>query len=145
MEIIANNKKAYYDYAIIEEFNAGIVLKGNEVKTLRDKSLSINGAYCFVDNDEVFIKNLELINTKPKVYSIHDEKRDKKLLLKKSEIKKISKELINKSTTIVPLMLYFNDRGLAKLKIAVCRSKRKYEKRESIKLKDLKKSSNLFK
>jgi SsrA-binding protein len=145
MEYIKNNKKARHDHNIIAEYTAGIMLVGSEVKSVRLKHISMENSYCYISNGEIFIKNV-FIEQYEQSFIKHDIKRDKKLLLNKSEIKKIAKELINKSYTVIPLDMYITDSGFVKLSIAVCTSKKKYEKRESLKLKDTKRNiAKIFK
>jgi SsrA-binding protein len=136
MKIIATNKKAAYDYSISLKLDAGMILTGSEVKSLRINSPSIKGSY--VDN----IKNeLWLCNCFIKKYESSSEKdintlRNRKLLLNKRELNKILGAVKKDGFSIVPLMMYFNDKGLAKINIGLGKGKKKYDKRESKKLKD---------
>ena len=130
------NRKAYHDFAVLEEYTAGIVLFGTEVKSIRNGDATISDSFIFLKDGEVFIKNLKVAKYKNK-HSLekHDEARDKKLLLSRKEILKIEKFLQDKGTTIVPLEV-FSYKKLIKVKIGVVRGKKLWDKRETIKKRD---------
>lgn len=130
------NRKAYHDFAVLEEYTAGIVLFGTEVKSIRNGDATISDSFIFLKDGEVFIKNLKVAKYKNK-HSLekHDESRDKKLLLSRKEILKIEKFLQDKGTTIVPLEV-FSYKNLIKVKIGVVRGKKLWDKRETIKKRD---------
>ena len=131
------NKKAYHNYFVIEEFLAGMVLTGSEVKSLVDGNLSFTDAYIIFNNGELFTKNLKIAKYKEATYQNHEENRDKKLLLKKKEINKISHLIKEKGMTIVPLeLLHLNHKF--KLKIGLCKGKKVHDKKEHKKEKDIK-------
>ena len=136
------NKKAYYDFEIIEEFDAGIVLEGNEVKSLRNGKASIIGAFCVIRNEEIFLRD-SLISEYSKHYS-HDPKRERKLLMLKREIKRLKRSIEEKGLSIVPLILKTNDRGIFKLTIALARGKKNHDKRASLKEKDIERTLSRF-
>lgn len=136
------NRKAYYEYHIIEEFIAGIKLTGSEVKSLRKNSASITDAYGYVSNGEIFLKNSFISKYEQSSYLNHEEKADRKLLLTKKEIRVISKEVQNTGITIIPLEI-FTLKGNFKVKIALVKGKKLWDKRLSIKEKDLKRYEEL--
>lgn len=132
------NKKASYEYTFLEKFTAGIQLTGTEIKSIRDSKVSIAEAYCFIKNGELFIKGMHIAEYDPGSYNNHDPLRERKLLLNKIELKKLEKKLKNKGLTIVPLRMFINDNGYAKLEIALSQGKKIHDKRDSLKEKDLK-------
>jgi SsrA-binding protein len=134
-KISVNNRKASFEFELLEEFEAGIVLLGSEVKSIRAGNVSITEAYCYVNKSEVFIKNMHIQELKNSVTQ-HEPLRERKLLLTKKEIFKIETQLKNKGLTLVPTYLY-NKKGLIKLKIRLAKGKKLYDKRESIKAKDI--------
>ena len=132
------NRKARYEYAVIEEFTAGMVLFGSEVKSIRSGNVTLSESFIFIKDGEVWIKNMHVAKYKQShKLEVHDESRDKKLLLNKKEIERISKKVIDKGTTIIPLGIFISNNKL-KMKIAVAKGKRDYDKRNSIKERDLK-------
>lgn len=134
MKII--NKKAYYDYQVMDEFVAGVILSGSEVKSLRQNDVNFNDAYIIFNKGELFIKNMRIASYKDATYNNHNETREKKILLKKKEISKISKEIAEKGISIIPLEI-FMVRNRFKIKIGICRGKKNWNKKESIKTKDI--------
>lgn len=131
------NRKARHDYAVEETYEAGIVLKGTEVKSLRDGKASFSDTFAYIQNGEVFLRDMYI---KPYIhgsYNNHDERRPRKLLLNKREIRELEKATQQKGYTIVPLKLYFK-RGNAKILIGLAKGKKQYDKRESIKEQDVK-------
>lgn len=131
MEI--RNKSATFEYFIEEKFEAGMVLTGTEVKSIRNGTVSFADSYCLIHNNELFLKGLHISPYEQGSYSNHPPTRDRKLLLKKKEISKILQRLKDKGLTVIPLKIFFNDRGYAKLQIGVARGKKLHDKRESIK------------
>lgn len=137
MKLIANNKKAYYDYFIEEKFEAGLCLEGSEVKSIRGGNCSIKEAYVKVNNGEVYIIGMYIKNYDQKnTFNKLNETRERKLLLNKSEIKKLENVLKNDGYTIMPLQVYLNDKGKVKLEIGTAKGKKNYDKREVLKKKD---------
>ena len=135
MKIIASNKKAYHEYFILDTYEAGIVLTGTEIKSIRDSKANINDAYVSIKNNEAFIIGMHIAKYSFGNIFNHKETRDRKLLLHKKEILKLSQKIQLKGLTIIPLKLYI-DKGLAKLEIGVCQGKKLYDKREELKKKD---------
>ena len=130
MEI--KNKKAYFDYEILESFEAGIVLKGTEIKSIRDGKVNLKDRYAVIKNNEVFLLNTHISQYKEGNIFNHDETRTRKLLLHKKEIKKIKEQLEIQGLTLVPLKLYFKGE-YAKILLGLAKGKKNYDKRESIK------------
>lgn len=134
MEIL--NKKARFNYFIIDEIEAGIELKGTEIKSIRNGKASIEDAYARIKNREVFLTNMFIAKYEEGNRFNHDERRERKLLLHKSEIIKLSKKLELDNYTLVPLKLYFK-KNHAKISLGLCKGKKLYDKRETIKKRDL--------
>jgi SsrA-binding protein len=134
---VIKNKKAAFEFHFIQTYTAGIVLTGTEVKSIREGKANFSDSYCIMQNGELWVKNLHISEYKEGSYNNHEPKRQRKLLLNKKEIQKIESKLKEKGTTIVPVQLYFNERGFAKLDIAVAKGKKLFDKRESIKEKDV--------
>lgn len=131
------NRKARFDYFFIDRYVAGLVLKGSEIKAIREGKVSFNDAYVYNKNGELFVKNLYIGEYSNASFSSHAPLRERKLLLNKSEIRKIIRELQTKGVTVVPVVLFINNKGLAKMEIAVAKGKKSYDKRESIKRADV--------
>jgi SsrA-binding protein len=139
MKSITKNKKAYFEYEILEKHIAGIQLRGSEVKSIRASKVSIVEAYCFINNGEIFIKGMHVTEHKEGgKYNNHIPLRDRKLLMKKKEIFKLQENISQKGLTIVPLEIMISNTGFIKLEIGLARGKHLYDKRNSIKEKDLK-------
>ncbi len=139
MKIIATNKKARHEYFLHDEFECGIVLKGTEIKSIRAAKANINDAYCLVRNDEMFIINMFISVYKEGNIFNHNERRSRKLLLHKKEIIKIRRKLQEDSFTCIPLQVYI-EKGLCKIKIALAKGKKNYDKRQTLKEKDAKRN-----
>ncbi len=145
-DINIKNRRATFDYAISETFTAGIVLTGTEIKSIRNGKASLVDTFCIVTNGEVWVKNMYIAEYFYGSYNNHTERRDRKLLLNKKEIARIEKAGKEAGYTIVPLRLFINDRGLAKLVIGVGRGKKEFDKRQSIKEReDKRQMDRLFK
>lgn len=134
--ISIKNKKASYEYFLTDEFTAGIILTGTEIKSLRDGKANLTDAYCAFTGEELYVKNLHISEYTYGTYANHEPKRDRKLLLSKRELRKLLVKTREKGLTIIPVLLFINDKGLAKLIIAVAKGKKNYDKRESLKTKD---------
>lgn len=131
------NKKARYEYTFLEKFIAGIQLLGTEIKAIRESKVSIAEGYCHIRKGEIFIKNMHIGEYDPGSYNNHEPLRERKLLLNKQELKKLEKKLKNKGLTIVPLRMFINENGYAKLEIALAQGKKTHDKRDSLKEKDI--------
>ncbi|KPK33357.1 MAG: SsrA-binding protein [Chlamydiae bacterium SM23_39] len=141
--ILVSNKKAYHNYEILETFEAGIVLKGSEIKSIRNHAASIQDAYITIKKGEAWLINASISPYRFGGLFNHEEKRDKKLLLHKKEILKLQKIIQTKPYTIIPLSLYLKN-GYIKVKIGLAKGKKIYEKREKIKEKEAKKIIKKF-
>jgi SsrA-binding protein len=137
-KIIIKNRKVFFDYEIIEKYLCGIVLLGSEVKSLKLNNVNITNSFCYINNGEIFIKDMNIsLYKQGSQYNNHIPLRERKLLLKKKEIIKISDVLKQKGLTLIPIQILISDRGFIKIEIAICKGKNTYDKRNSLKLKDL--------
>jgi SsrA-binding protein len=132
------NRKASFEYAFIQMFEAGLVLTGTEVKALRLGLANLNDAYCIFDHGNLIVKNMFIAEYDHGTIYNHDARRDRRLLLRKPELKKLERRVTEKGLTIVPYKLYFSARGFAKLEIALAQGKKAFDKRETIKERDSK-------
>lgn len=138
--VYIKNRKVFFEYEVIETYSCGIQLQGSEVKMIREGKVSLVDSYCVFKQGELFVKNLLISESKS--HFTHDPKRDKKLLLKKRELNKIEGKLV-KGLTLIPSVLLTNERGLIKIEIILGRGKKLYDKRESMKKKDLERKNDL--
>ncbi len=138
-KVVANNKKAYHDYHIEEKFEAGLVLKGSEIKGIRASRVNLKDSFIRLVKGEAILFNAHIgrLETTHHFYG-HDERGDRKLLLHKKEIAKLKKAIERDGYTVVPLQLYLNDRNLAKLQIGIAKGKNLHDKRQDMKEKDMK-------
>lgn len=140
------NKKARFEYEFLDTYIAGIVLSGSEIKSIRLGKASITESFCeFNEQGELFVINMQVDEYSHATHFNHKPKAARKLLLKKQELKKLEKEVKNTGLTIIPLNLFVNDKGLAKLKIVLAKGKKLYDKRESIKDRDNKRNLDRLK
>ncbi|MBO5412198.1 MAG: SsrA-binding protein SmpB [Clostridia bacterium] len=140
MKIIATNKTATFEYFIKEKYEAGIVLEGNEIKSIRSGNVNMNDSFCFLRGNDVRVKNMHVaLYDKSDAFSTKDTRRDRKLLLHKREIAKIAGKINRQGYTLVPLKLYFKD-SLIKMEIALCRGKHTYDKKQTIAERDMKRA-----
>ena len=130
------NRQAFHDYFIDAKYDAGMVLLGTEVKSLRAGRASFNDSYCLVDKGEIWVKSLHIAEYSHGTVNNHDPLRDRKLLLEKREIRKIQTKLKEKGYTLVPLRIYFSDKNLAKMEIGLARGKKLHDKRDTLRQKD---------
>jgi SsrA-binding protein len=130
------NKRATFDYELLETFTAGLVLTGTEIKSIRLGKASLVDTYCIVERGELWVKNMYIAEYFYGTYNNHSARRDRKLLLTKKELKKLDGSAKNAGLTIVPTRLFINEKGLAKLVVAIAKGKKEYDKRESIKHRD---------
>ena len=131
------NRRASFDYEFIETFQAGIVLTGTEIKSIRDGKASLVDAFCYFNNNEMYVKNMQIAEYCWGSWGKHDPRRERKLLLTRKELTRLSRSVKEKGLTIVGVKLYIAENGYAKLLIALARGKKEYDKRASIKEKDL--------
>ena len=133
------NRKAKFNYEFLETYKAGMVLTGTEIKSVKEAKVNIGDSFCYFRQGELWLKNLHIYEYKNGSYANHEPLRLRKLLLTKKEIKKLEGKIKEKGLTIIPFKLFFNERGLAKIEIALARGKKSFDKRESIKERDTKK------
>jgi len=134
------NKKAKFEYEFLERFSAGLQLYGTEIKSIRMGKASIVEGFCFINNGEIFIKNMYIAEYEQGSYNNHEPRRSRKLLLNRHEIDKLVKKKKDVGLTIIPLELFINNKGYAKLDIALAKGKKLHDKRQDLKSKDAKRS-----
>ncbi|MDE6650684.1 MAG: SsrA-binding protein SmpB [Muribaculaceae bacterium] len=132
-KINIKNRRATFDYEIGDTYTAGMVLTGTEIKSIRSGKASLTDSYCIIDRGEVWVKGMNISEYFYGSYNNHIARRDRKLLLSKKEIAKIEKAISDPGYTLIPLRIFINDRGYAKLVVGVARGKKQYDKRQSIK------------
>ncbi len=136
--IEVKNKKARFEFELLEDFNAGIVLTGTEMKSIRNGKASIMESFCSIFDGELFVRNMYIAEYENGSYNNHNPRRDRKLLLKRVELKKLEKKLKDKGLTIIPSKLYINEKNLAKIRIHLAKGKKLHDKRGDLKDKDVK-------
>lgn len=139
------NRKASFEYHFLDKYIAGIMLQGTEIKSIREGKANLQESYCALLDGELWVKNMHISPYAEGTYANHEPKRDRKLLLNKRELKKLESKFKEKGLAIIPVRLFINDRGLAKLEIALAKGKKLYDKREDIKQKDLKREMERLK
>lgn len=144
MAIEIKNKKAEYRYFLLEEFVAGMVLLGSEIKSLRAGKANMSDAYCKIHRGELFLYNLHISPYENAGYAKHEERRVRKLLLTKTELRRFDRKLKDAGITVVPTLLFISDKGFAKVKIALAKGKNVGDKRMDGKLKDLKREADRY-
>lgn len=132
------NRQAAFNYELLDKYIAGIVLKGTEIKSIKEGKVNLQDGYCYVNNGELFVKGINITPYAQGTHYNHEPARERKLLLRKSEIRKLTSKMEEKGLTLIPIRLFVTERGLAKLEIALARGKKHYDKRQSIKEKDIK-------
>lgn len=132
-QVNIKNKRASFDYELLETFNAGIVLTGTEIKSIRLGKAGLSDTFCYMNNGELWVKNMYIAEYFYGSYNNHAARRDRKLLLTKKELQKIAKSIKESGFTIVPTRVFLNEKGVAKVVIAIAKGKKIYDKRESIK------------
>ncbi|SDM62133.1 SsrA-binding protein [Catalinimonas alkaloidigena] len=135
-QVSIKNRKASFEYEFLDTYTAGIQLKGTEIKSIRQSKVNMQDAHCVFNGDELFVVNLHISPYTEGTHYNHEPRRQRKLLLKRTELRRLHERVEEKGLTIVPTRLFINDRGLAKLNIALARGKKLYDKRESIKERD---------
>ncbi len=139
------NRKAKFEYEILDTYTAGIVLRGTEIKAIREGKASIAESFCEFSNNELFVINMTIQEYSHASSFGHSPKSERKLLLNRRELKKLEKEVKNSGLTIIPLVMFTNDKGLAKIDIALCRGKKEYDKRDTIRDRDTKRNLSRIK
>ena len=140
--ITIKNRKASHEYLFLDTYIAGIQLIGVEIKSIRKGEVNLSEAYCIFQNGELYLKNTHISPYENAGFVKVDPLRDRKLLLNKNELRKLSEGISRKGLTIVPTKMFINDRGLCKVEVCLCQGKKNYDKRESLKEKDMKKRVN---
>ncbi|MGC8798067.1 MAG: SsrA-binding protein SmpB [candidate division WOR-3 bacterium] len=143
MKVVATNRKARRDYTIYEQLEAGIVLTGAEVKSLREGGASLDGGYAVVENGELFLVDVNIAPYRQGNIFNRDPRRRRKLLVHKDEIRRLFGKTTLRGFTLIPLRLYFNDRGIAKVELALCKGKKVIDRREELKRRALKREEQL--
>ena len=141
-KINIENRRARYDYQFIEQFTAGIVLQGTEIKSIREGKAGLSDSYCYFKRGELYIKNMHIATYDEASYLNHEPRRDRKLLLNRSELDKLIKGTKDVGMTIIPTKVYITEKGKIKVGIALAKGKKMYDKRESIKEKETKRALN---
>ena len=139
------NRQAGFEYELLDKYTAGMVLMGTEIKSIREGKVNLQDGYCYINNGEFFVKGINITPYAEGTHYNHDATRERKLLLKRSEIKKLESKVEEKGYTLVPTRLFINEKGLAKLEIAVARGKKLHDKRDSIKERDAKRELDRLK
>lgn len=136
------NKRAFFDFEIMDTYTAGIMLTGTEIKSIRDGKAQINEAFCQMKKGELYIVNMFINEYEFGTYLNHEPKRTRKLLMNKRELKQVQKKITERGLTVIPLKVFLSERGLAKLEVAVAKGKKTHDKRQSIKNKDIKRETD---
>lgn len=136
-KINIENRRAKFDYQFLETFTAGLVLKGTEIKSIREGKANLNESYCYFKNNELYIKNMHITEYSEASFYNHEPMRERKLLLNKQELNKLLKKVKDLGLTIIPIRLFINEKGFAKLDIALSKGKKMFDKREDIKKRDI--------
>ena len=144
-QVQVKNRKARFEYHFLDTYVAGIELTGTEVKSVRESKVSLQEAYCYFNRDELFVKQMHISPYSEGTHFNHDPVRERRLLLKRKELNKLQDTLKEQGLTVIPSRLFINDRGWAKLEIAVAKGKKLYDKREDIKQKDTKRELDRMK
>lgn len=135
-DVHIKNRRASFDYEILDRYVAGIQLFGTEIKSIRESHASLADTYCIFEKGELWVKQMHIAEYRFGSYANHEVRRDRKLLLTRKELRKLERQTKETGKTIIPLVLFINDKGFAKLEIALCQGKHDYDKRQSIREKD---------
>ena len=135
--LIFKNRKASFNYSFSDKYTAGVILKGSEIKSIKDQAVDFSNSYCIVKNNEIFIIGMNIKEYKFANLNNHDPDRDRKLLLNRKEINQIKKKVSEKKFSIIPTKLFMSSRGLIKIEIGLGKGKKEYDKREDIKQRDI--------
>ncbi|MEC7877355.1 MAG: SsrA-binding protein [Bacteroidota bacterium] len=135
-EVLIKNRKAFFNYEILDKYIAGLVLLGTEIKSIRNGSVTLSNSFCVIENDELFVKGMNISEYSFGNLNNHETDRVRKLLLSNKEIKQIKKKVFEKKLSIIPTKLFVNDRGFAKIEIGLGKGKKTHDKREDIKKRD---------
>lgn len=144
-DVNIKNRRATFDYEVQERYTAGIVLYGTEIKSIRDSKASLVDTYCQFVGDELWMKQCNISPYQFGSYSNHEARRDRKLLLQRKELRKLQRATLDVGKTIIPLRLFINENGIAKVEIGLCQGKKAYDKRQSLKERDAKRELDMQK
>ncbi len=139
------NRQAGFEYELLDKYIAGMVLTGTEIKSIREGKANLQDGYCYLNNNELFVKGINITPYAQGTHYNHEGTRERKLLLKRSELHKLEGKIEEKGLTLIPTRLFINDRGLAKLEIAIAKGKKTHDKRDSIKERDAKRELHRLK
>jgi len=137
-DINIRNKRAGFEFELLDKYIAGLVLKGTEIKSIKEGKVNLQDGYCYFNNGELFVKAINITPYAQGTHYNHEAGRERKLLLKRTELRKLETKVSEKGLTLVPVRLFINDHGFAKLEIALARGKKVHDKRDSIKERDIK-------
>lgn len=143
--INVRNKQATFNYELLDKFIAGIVLRGTEIKSIREGKVNLQDGYCYFSRGELFLKGITITPYAQGTHYNHEAGRERKLLMKRSELQKLESKVEEKGLALIPVRLFINDRGLAKLEVGLGKGKKTHDKRESIKERDVKRELNRIK
>lgn len=141
-DINIRNRQAAFEFELLDKYVAGLVLRGTEIKSIREGKVNLQDGYCYFNNGELFAKGINITPYAQGTHYNHEAQRERKLLLKQMELRKLETKVEEKGLTLIPVRLFINDRGFAKLEIALARGKKTHDKRESIKERDIKRELN---
>jgi SsrA-binding protein len=144
-DINIRNRQATFQYELLDKFIAGIALRGTEIKSIREGKVNLQDGYCYFSNGEIFTKGINITPYAQGTHYNHEAARERKLLMKKSELSKLESKVEEKGLALIPIRIFINDRGLAKLEIALARGKKTHDKREGIKERDIKRELSRIK
>jgi len=144
-DINIRNRQASYEFELLDKYVAGIVLTGTEIKSIREGKVNLQDGYCYFNTGELFVRGVNITPYAQGTHYNHEAQRERKLLLKRMELKKLERKVEEKGLTLVPVRLFINDRGFAKLEIALAKGKKMHDKRENIKERDAKRELNRLK
>lgn len=144
-DINIRNRQATFQYELLDKFIAGIALRGTEIKSIREGKVNLHDGYCYFSNGEIFTKGINITPYAQGTHYNHEAARERKLLMKKSELKKLESKVEEKGLALIPIRIFINERGLAKLEIALARGKKTHDKREGIKERDIKRELSRIK
>lgn len=144
-DINIRNRQATFEFELLDKYIAGLVLMGTEIKSIREGKVNLQDGYCYFNQGELFVKGINITPYAQGTHYNHEAQRERKLMLKRMELKKLERKVEEKGLTLVPVRLFINDRGFAKLEIALARGKKMHDKRENIKERDAKRELNRLK
>ncbi len=142
--VVISNRRASFDYILLTRYTAGIVLYGTEIKSIREGKASLTDAFCHFESGELWVKQMRISPYRFGSYYNHDEMRSRKLLLNRSELRRLERQVSDTGKTIIPLRIFINEKGLAKMEIALAQGKHNYDKRQALREKDIDRDTARF-